>query len=149
MNAAATQPQLLAADGSLRTMAILVNDFDDVPDFLHCPGWARFARKILPTATGQNQASDTGPLLYAEWIDFEGRSCRIAPHPTRAGKRQHIIFPQSDEQWEREQVAIVGRGVLSGHLLHYEVYWSDDGDGAVRRALDVFRGLTPAEKGQL
>lgn len=148
MSGSATQPQLLATDGTLRSMAVLVTDFDDAPDFWRCQGWARYARKILATATGQDQATDTGPLLFAEWIDNDGRSCRIAPHPSQPGKRQQIIFPQDDGQWEREQVTIVGRGALSDQMLHYDVYWTDDGDGAVRRAIDVFRGLTPATRGQ-
>lgn len=136
-------PTLLALDGAMTVMPVEVEPFDGVPDFWGQPGWARFARKVLLTETNEAMASDTGPLLSAEWIDTNGRSCRVMARADSPGQREKIIFPVANDGWECERVAVWGRGGLAERTLIYDIYWTDDGEGAVRPAIDVFRGFGP------
>lgn len=135
-------PLLLLTNGLMRALPAEVRH--DKPDFCGRPGWARFARKVLLTETDANPASDAGPLLFAEWVAEDGCTVRLGPHPQEPGAHQIIAFAPHDAAFVCDPVAVAGRGALKGRTLLYDIYWADDGDGAVRPALEVFRGFGDA-----
>ena len=138
-------PMLLKPDGAMAKMPVTRGDVPALSDIWGKAGWARFARKVVMLADGE--VSDTGPILFAEWVD-DGRTYRIMPDSAKAGERILLTFPAHDAGFVADRVEVRGHGAAGGRMLLYDIYWTDDGDGAVRRALEIFRGFGALPKEQ-
>lgn len=135
-----TGPLLLTRSGRLEQMSVERRSAPDASSFPGKIGWARFAKQVILTEDVL-QSQGLGPLLSAEWVEADGRSCKIIADPLNLGQLIELSFPVRDERFEVERVEVQGHGAAKGLTLLYDIYWTDDGDGAVRRALDVFRGF--------
>lgn len=139
-------PLLLTKSGLVAPMAVERHAAPSAVSCLGKTGWARFVKGVVLTEFS-SQTQDLGALLSAEWIEADGQSCRIIADPLHPGQLVKLRFPDPDQKFEVERVEVQGHGAAKGKTLLYDIYWTDDGEGAVRRALDLFRGFG-AEKGK-
>ncbi len=81
-----------------------------------------------------------GRVLFAEWVEDDGSSCRLAPDPQRPGQLQLVTFAPHDPALLGCSIDVTGDHPAANMQLRYQIYWRNDPDGAIERAFEVFRG---------
>lgn len=140
---------------------VLFEKVTKVLDEVGSSGWARFRSELGWSGAPPPSFEQSGPPIFAEWLDGKGIAHRLSPAPNAAGTALTVAVHDRalgslDGLAEGEAPALRQRLEVLAHPrvapfthIAYEVYWGLPGNGspsATRRLFDRFAGFLVREE---